>query len=178
MAADLLDDFLKLAAGFVGRDQAHQAVEASVQIGLVDFERAIRRLSDNPKIGAMDHAEIVRDSVAEPLPLFGHGLSEEFEDLSAEFVEGLVIPVVGDVFVHQGPQSRPLTIFRHRRIDRLVESTRLPARLSRHARNSGLASAMRRCPRVAKRIGRRQNRGWQICAAKRHDARTVRGAHL
>src|SRR5208283_3062233 len=41
MAADLLDDFLKLAAGFVGRDQAHQAVEASVQIGLVDFEGAV-----------------------------------------------------------------------------------------------------------------------------------------
>ena len=32
---------MKLAAGFVGRDQAHQAVEASVQIGLVDFERAV-----------------------------------------------------------------------------------------------------------------------------------------
>jgi hypothetical protein len=38
---------------------------------LVDFERAIRRLSDNPKIGAMDHAEIVRDLVAEPLPYLG-----------------------------------------------------------------------------------------------------------
>ena len=30
--------------------------------------------------------------------------SEELEDLWAEFVEGLVIPVVGDVFVHQSPQ--------------------------------------------------------------------------
>ena len=43
---------------------------------------SIRRLSENPKIGAMDHAEIVRDSVAEPFPLFGHGMPEEFEDLS------------------------------------------------------------------------------------------------
>jgi hypothetical protein len=29
---------------------------------------------------------------------------EELEDLPAEFVEGLVIPVVDDVFVHQSPQ--------------------------------------------------------------------------
>jgi hypothetical protein len=60
-------------------------------------------LSDNPKIGAMDHAEIVGDSVAVPLPVFGHGLPEEFEHLSAEFPECLVVPVVGDVLVHHPP---------------------------------------------------------------------------
>src|SRR5271166_6478419 len=64
----------------------------------------IPRLSENPKIGAMDDAEIVGDSVAKPLPLFGHGMPEELDDLPAELGEGLVVPVVGDVFVHQGPQ--------------------------------------------------------------------------
>jgi len=52
----------------------------------------------------MDHAKIVRDSVAEMFPAPGHGVPEEFEDLAAELGEGLVIPVVGDVFVHQAPQ--------------------------------------------------------------------------
>src|SRR6204780_2404155 len=65
---------------------------------------AIPRLGENPKIGAMDDAEIVGDSVAEPLPLSGHGMPEELDDLPAELGEGLVVPVVGDVFVHQGPQ--------------------------------------------------------------------------
>ena len=32
-------------------------------------------------------------------------MPEEFEDLAAELVEGLVIPVVSDVFVHQAPQA-------------------------------------------------------------------------
>src|ERR1700689_4288644 len=62
------------------------------------------RLSENPKMGAMDDAEIIGDSVAEPLPLSGHGMPEELDDLPAELGEGLVVPVVGDVFVHQGPQ--------------------------------------------------------------------------
>src|SRR5271165_2381800 len=65
---------------------------------------AIPRLSENPKIGAMDDAEIVGDSVAEPLPLSWHGMPEELDDLPAELGEGLVVPVVGDVLVHQGPQ--------------------------------------------------------------------------
>ena len=43
--------------------------------------------------------------VAEPFPPSGHGMPEEFEDLAAELVEGLVIPVVSDVFVHQAPQA-------------------------------------------------------------------------
>ena len=55
-------------------------------------------------MGAMDDAEIVGDLVAEPLPLSGHGMPEELDDLPAELGEGLVVPVVGDVFVHQGPQ--------------------------------------------------------------------------
>ena len=36
--------------------------------------------------------------------MFGHGVLEERDDLPAELGEGLVVPVVGDVFVHQGPQ--------------------------------------------------------------------------
>ena len=60
--------------------------------------------SDNPKIGAMDHAEIVADSVPKALPLFGHCMPEERDDLPAEFVENLEIAVAGDVFVHQAPQ--------------------------------------------------------------------------
>ena len=60
--------------------------------------------SDKPKIGAVDDAEIVGDSVAEMFPASGHGVPEELDDLPAELGEGLVIPVVGDVFVHQGPQ--------------------------------------------------------------------------
>jgi hypothetical protein len=44
MAANLLDDRLKPTARRVGRaqaDGADEAVEASVQIGLVDLERAV-----------------------------------------------------------------------------------------------------------------------------------------
>ena len=52
----------------------------------------------------MDDAEIVGDSVGEPLPLSGHGMPEKLDDLAAELGEGLVVPVVGDVLVHQGPQ--------------------------------------------------------------------------
>ena len=36
---------------------------------------AIPRLSDNPKILAADDAEIVCDSVAEAVPVFGHFIS-------------------------------------------------------------------------------------------------------
>src|SRR5208282_6174206 len=64
----------------------------------------IRRLSENSKIGAMDHAEIVGDSVAETAPVSGHGIPQERDDLCAELWEGLVVPIVGDVFMHQGPQ--------------------------------------------------------------------------
>ena len=64
----------------------------------------MRRLSENPKIGAVDEAEIVCDSVAETVPVSGHFVSQERDDLSLELAESLVIPVVGDVFVHQGPQ--------------------------------------------------------------------------
>ena len=52
----------------------------------------------------MDHAKIVRDSVAEMFPASGYGVPEELDDLHAELGEGLVILVVGDVFVHQAPQ--------------------------------------------------------------------------
>ena len=68
-----------------------------------EFPRRLR-LSDNPKIGAMDHAEIVRDSVAEALPVSGHFVSQEGDDRSAKRAEGLEVAVVSDVFVHQGPQ--------------------------------------------------------------------------
>jgi hypothetical protein len=40
----------------------------------------------------MDDAEIVGDSVAEPLPLSGHGMPEKLDDLAAELGEGLVVP--------------------------------------------------------------------------------------
>ena len=53
MAADLLDDFLKLAAGFVGRDQAHQAVEPAVQIGRSCGCPVIRLKSANRRSNAV-----------------------------------------------------------------------------------------------------------------------------
>jgi hypothetical protein len=43
------------------------------------FTLDMRRLSDNPKIGAVDHAEIVADSVAEPFPAFGHDSDKRCE---------------------------------------------------------------------------------------------------
>ena len=68
------------------------------------FPAVIRRLSEKPKFAAMDDAKIVRDSVAEIFPASGHGVPEELDDLPVELGEGLVVPVVGDVFVHQAPQ--------------------------------------------------------------------------
>src|SRR5271157_5019668 len=52
----------------------------------------------------MDHAEIVSDSIAESAPVSGPFIPQERDDLCAELREGLVVPIVGDVFMHQGPQ--------------------------------------------------------------------------
>ena len=44
MSAYFFDYSLELTTGFVGRVQAHEAIEPTVQVGLVDFERAVGEL--------------------------------------------------------------------------------------------------------------------------------------
>ena len=58
MTADLFDDRLKFYACLVGRDQAHEAVEPPVQIGLVDLERAVgKSVASTPDgAGALEQA--------------------------------------------------------------------------------------------------------------------------
>ena len=57
----------------------------------------------NPKIGGVDDAEIVRDRIAELSPAFRYFLAQEMEDSFAEVVVGRVAPIVGHVFMHQAP---------------------------------------------------------------------------
>ena len=58
MTADLFDDRLKFYACLAGRDQAHEAVEPPVQIGLVDLERAAgKSVASTPDgAGALEQA--------------------------------------------------------------------------------------------------------------------------
>jgi hypothetical protein len=56
------------------------------------LSRAIRRLSDNRKIGAVDHAEIVADSVAEPLPMFG---TTSATKIATSLRVSLIAPLLG-----------------------------------------------------------------------------------
>src|ERR1039458_2019246 len=58
---------------------------------------------ENPKIGRIDDAEVIRDRIAVSAPVFGDGVAQEAENGGAEIVERWVTSVVGDVFVHQAP---------------------------------------------------------------------------
>jgi hypothetical protein len=49
---DLFDDRLELAPGAVGWDQAHEAVEAPVQIGLIGFQRGVGEIVASSADGA------------------------------------------------------------------------------------------------------------------------------
>src|SRR5437899_4289475 len=51
MAADLPDDRLQLAAGRVGRDQGHEAIEPAVKVGLVALERCVGHTIASPPDG-------------------------------------------------------------------------------------------------------------------------------
>ena len=42
MTAALPDDRVQLRASLGGRDEAHQAIEAAIEVGLVDLQRAVR----------------------------------------------------------------------------------------------------------------------------------------
>ena len=49
MTAALPDDRVQLRASPGGRDEAHQAIEAAIEVGLVDLQRAVReRLAASP----------------------------------------------------------------------------------------------------------------------------------
>ena len=58
MTADLLDDFLELVAGLVGRGQAHQFVEPSIQVGLIGFQRGVGEFgaASSDGAGALEQA--------------------------------------------------------------------------------------------------------------------------
>src|SRR5215210_3578686 len=58
MTAALPDDRVQLRASPGGWDAAHQAVEAAIEVGLVDLQRAVReRLAASPDgAGALQHA--------------------------------------------------------------------------------------------------------------------------
>src|SRR5258708_29013475 len=64
---------------------------------------AIPRLSDDPKLVAVDDAEVVGDSIAEAVPVLGNCVFQEFQNCSPELPERFVVPVVGRVLVHESP---------------------------------------------------------------------------
>src|SRR5216684_3436321 len=64
---------------------------------------AIPRLSDDPKLVAVDDAEVVGDSIAEAVPVLGNCVFQEFQNCSLELPERFVVPVVGRVLVHESP---------------------------------------------------------------------------
>src|SRR5229473_6559442 len=66
-------------------------------------EEAIPRLSDDPKLVAVDDAEVVGDSIAEAVPVLGNCVFQEFQNCSLELPERFVVPVVGRVLVHESP---------------------------------------------------------------------------
>ena len=61
----------------------------------------IPRLSDDPKLVAVDDAEVVGDSIAEAVPVLGNCVFQEFQNCSLELPERFVVPVVGRVLVHE-----------------------------------------------------------------------------
>ena len=63
----------------------------------------IPRLSDDPKLVAVDDAEVVSDSIAEAVPVLGNCVFQEFQNCSLELPERFVVPVVGRVLVHESP---------------------------------------------------------------------------
>ena len=63
----------------------------------------IPRLSDDPKLVAVDDAEVVGDSIAEAVPVLGNCVFQEFQNCSLELPERFVVPVVGRVLVHESP---------------------------------------------------------------------------
>ena len=60
----------------------------------------IPRLSDDPKLVAVDDAEVVSDSIAEAVPVL---VFQELQNCSLELAERFVVPVVGRVLVHESP---------------------------------------------------------------------------
>src|SRR5260370_24401376 len=64
---------------------------------------AIPRLSDDPKLVAVDDAEVVCDSIEEAVPVLGNCVFQEFQNCSLELPERFVVPVVGRVLVHESP---------------------------------------------------------------------------
>jgi hypothetical protein len=55
---------------------------------------AILRLSDYPKLVAVDGAEVAGDSIAEVVPVLGNCMFQEFQNRSLELPERFVVPVV------------------------------------------------------------------------------------
>jgi hypothetical protein len=64
---------------------------------------AILLCLENPKIGRIDHPEIIGDRIAESGPIFWHFLAQEMENGITEVVVGRVAPIVCHVFMHQAP---------------------------------------------------------------------------
>lgn len=64
---------------------------------------AIPRSRQNPKFVVCDNAEAVRHLGAEGFPFFGQGFSKEPQDRIRELLLRLVVAIVSDALVHDGP---------------------------------------------------------------------------
>ena len=72
----------------------------------IALKKNLMRLSDDPKLVAVDDAEVVGDSIAEAVPVLGNCVFQEFQNCSLELPERFVVPVVGRVLVHESPTVR------------------------------------------------------------------------
>ena len=89
--------------GIRGSGRLDGGVRSQMRTGLHPKFPAIPRLSDDPKLVAVDDAEVVGDSIAEAVPVLGNCVFQEFQNCSLELPERFVVPVVGRVLVHESP---------------------------------------------------------------------------
>jgi hypothetical protein len=70
---------------------------------LLNERRGIPRLRDYPVVRWGNDTKVVRDVVAECVPVRGHSVAEKCQHRGAEFLEGGIALVVCGVPVHQAP---------------------------------------------------------------------------
>src|SRR5580765_4865073 len=63
----------------------------------------IPRSLENPVFLWVDDTEVIRDLIAQGVPIFWHLIAQEVQHRGAEVPERFVALVVGDVPVHQSP---------------------------------------------------------------------------
>jgi hypothetical protein len=74
MAVDFLDDPLEVGAGLASRDQAHEAIEAAVEIGFIGLPRGVGQPVAAPtdRAGALEEALKAGASTSSPRRRVAH----------------------------------------------------------------------------------------------------------